>query len=67
MKILRREHRRRIGGDLDYTLGILQNIRSVAFKAYNTCGFTLDIDMAINCVVSAKNNLRKTKFRKERQ
>lgn len=67
MKILRREHRRRIGGDLDYALGLLQNIRTVAFKAYNTWGFRLDIDTAIACVISAKRNLRKTKYKKEKK
>lgn len=67
MKILRREHRRRIYGDLDYALGLLQNIRTVAFKAYNTWGFTLDIDTAIACVISAKMSLRNTKFKKEKK
>lgn len=67
MKILRREHRRRIDGDLEYAIGLLQNIRTVAFKAYNTSDFTLDIDMAIKYVTYAKSDLRKTKFKKEKK
>ena len=67
MKILRREHRRRIDGDLEYVIGLLQNIRTVAFKAYNTFDFTFDIDMALNYVMSAKSDLRKTKFKKEKK
>ena len=67
MKILRKEHRRRIDGDLDYALSLLRNIRTVAFKAYNTFDFTLDIDMAITYVTSAKSDLRKTKFKKDKK
>ena len=67
MKILRREHRRRIDGDLEYAIGLLQNIRTVAFKAYNTSDFTLDIDMAITYVTYAKSDLRRTKFKKEKK
>ena len=67
MKILRREHRRRIDGDLEYAIGLLQNIRTVAFKAYNTSDFTLDIDMAIKYVTYAKSDLCKTKFKKEKK
>ena len=67
MKILRREHRRRIDGDLDYVLGILKNIHTVAYKAYNTFDFTFDIDMALQYVTSAKSDLRKTKFKKEKK
>ena len=67
MKILRSEHRRRIDGDLDYALGLLRNIRTVAFKAYNTSDFTLDIDMAIRYVTYAKSDLRRTKFKKEKK
>ena len=67
MKILRSEHRRRIDGDLDYAIGLLRNIRNVAFKAYNTSDFTLDIDMAIRYITYAKSDLRRTKFKKEKK
>lgn len=67
MKILRSEHRRRIDGDLDYAIGLLRNIRNVAFKAYNTYYFTLDIDMAIKYITYAKSDLRRTKFKKEKK
>ena len=63
MKILRREHRRRIRGDLDYCIGLLQDIRKVAFKAYNTSGFTLDIDCAIATLTTARRQLPKTKLK----
>ena len=67
MKILRSEHRWRIDEDLDYAIGLLRNIRTVAFKAYNTSDFTLDIDMAIKYVTYAKSDLRRTKFKKEKK
>ena len=67
MRILRSEHRRRIDGDLDYAIGLLRNIRTVAFKAYNTSDFTLDIDMSIKYVTYAKSDLRRTKFKKEKK
>lgn len=67
MKILRRELRRRIYGDLDYAIGLLQDIYKVAFKGYGTSGFRLDIDIAIGCLTSAKMSLRNTKFKKEKK
>lgn len=65
MKILRREHRRRVGEDLDYCIGLLQDIRKVVFKGYNTSMLTVEIDSAIRDLIYAKGKLRKTKLKIE--
>ena len=46
MKILRSEHRRRVSKDLDYCIGLLQDIRKVVFRGYRTSMITTDIDCA---------------------
>ena len=63
MKILRREHRRQVRGDLNFCIGLLQNIRKVVFKGYNTSGITLDIDCAIASLTTARMQLPKTKLK----
>lgn len=63
MKILRREHRRRVRGDLDYCIGLLQNIRKVVFKGYRTSMISLDLECAMNCLVSARSKLPDTKLK----
>lgn len=65
MKILRREHRRRVSGDLDYCIGLLQNIRKVVFKGYKTSMITCEIDCAIRDLILARGRLPKTKLKIE--
>lgn len=65
MKILRSEHRRRVRNDLDYAIGLLQDIRKVVYKGYRTSLITLDIDAAMNCLTSARLQLPNTKLKIE--
>jgi len=65
MKILRSEHRRRVRNDLDYALGLLQDIRKVVYKGYKTSMITLDIDAAMHCLTSARLHLPDTKLKIE--
>lgn len=65
MKILRREHRRRVSKDLDYCIGLLQDIRKVVFKGYKTSMITVDIDCAIRDLILARGRLPKTKLKIE--
>lgn len=63
MKILRREHRRRVSEDLDYCIGLLQDVRKVVFKGYKTSVITVEIDCAIRELIYAKERLPKTKLK----
>ena len=65
MKILRREHRRRVSKDLDYCIGLLQDIRKVVFKGYKTSWITIEIDCAIRDLMYAKKRLPETKLKIE--
>ena len=65
MKILRREHRRQVRGDLDYCIGLLQNIRKVVFKGYNTRWITSEIDCAMLELMHARAHLPMTKLKIE--
>lgn len=65
MKILRREHRRRASKDLDYCIGLLQDVRKVVYKGYMTSMITLNIDCAIRDLMYAKARLPKTKLKIE--
>lgn len=67
MKILRSEHRRRVSGDLDYCIGLLQNVRKVVFKGYNTSRLTSNIDWAIYGIIQAKTWIPYTKYKKEKK
>ena len=63
MKILRREHRRRVSRDVDYCIGLLNDIRKVVFKGYKTSIITIDIDGAIGYLEDVKLRLYKTKLK----
>lgn len=65
MKILRGEHRRRVSNDLDYCIGLLQDIRKVVFKGYKTSVITADIDLAIRKLIDGKRRLPETKLKIE--
>ena len=65
MKILRSEHRRRVRNDLDYAIGLLQDIHKVVFKGYKTSMITVEIDCAIHHLISARGRLPKTKLKIE--
>ena len=65
MKILRREHRRRIGNDIDYAIGLLRDIRKVAYGGYRTSAISLDLDVAMTCLISARSHLPDTKLKIE--
>lgn len=65
MKILRSEHRRRIRHDLDYALGLLQDIDKVVFKAYGTSILHACLKSAMNDIVSAKTWIPYTKVKIE--
>ena len=64
MKILRKEHRRRVSRDVDYCIGLLNDIRKVVFKGYKTSMITLNIDCAIRDLIDVNILLRDTKLKK---
>ena len=63
MKILRSEHRRRVANDIDYAIGLLQDMRKVVYKGYKTSMITLDLDAAMHCLTSARLHLPDTKLK----
>lgn len=65
MKILRSEQRHRIGCDIDYAIGLLNNIRAVMFGAYKTSLIRRDIEYAITSLGFARRGLPKTKCKIE--
>lgn len=65
MKILRSEHRRRIRNDLDYAIGLLQDIRKIAYKGYKTSMICLDLDIAMHSLMSERLHLPDTKLKIE--
>lgn len=67
MKILRSEHRRRVSGDLDYAIGLLQDIDKVLYKGYRTSTIRLDVVAATHCLMSAQRHLPGTEFKKEKK
>ena len=67
MKILRSEHRRRVSGDLDYAIGLLQDIDKVLYKGYKTSVIRLNVVAAIRDLMYVKLHLSKTEFKKEKK
>ena len=63
MKILRSEHRRRVASDLDYAIGLLQDVRKVVFRAYRTNMISLDLEIAVHSLMSARLHLPDTKLK----